>query len=322
MRMHVGRLNQDQTLPLLIEPPVTDISLEDFLASLVEQREWIWSQCRIWGGVLWRGFPGRGSDGFQQIARALTEGLRAYVEGQSPRTKVSKDVYTSTEYPARFRISLHQELSYAKHPPAVIVFGCETAAETGGETPIADARQVFQKLDPDVRRRFQERGVLYVKQMHAETSGMGKSWMDHFESSNRNDVEAYLRANDVEFRWLPHGGLRTESRRPAVIQHPATREWIWFNQANLWHVSNLEPAHRDQMLRTFGVENLPTHAFYGDGSPIPDEDIAVVNRTLWEQAMIFPWKEGDVLLLDNYLVAHGRNAYTGPRRILVAMGDA
>jgi hypothetical protein len=27
-----------------------------------------------------------------------------------------------------------------------------------------------------------------------------------------------------------------------------------------------------------------------------------------------------VLVLDNHLVAHGRNAYSGPRKILVAMG--
>jgi hypothetical protein len=32
-----------------------------------------------------------------------------------------------------------------------------------------------------------------------------------------------------------------------------------------------------------------------------------------------PWKQRDVLLLDNVLVAHGRRSFKGPRNILVAM---
>jgi alpha-ketoglutarate-dependent taurine dioxygenase len=41
---------------------------------------------------------------------------------------------------------------------------------------------------------------------------------------------------------------------------------------------------------------------------------------MWDNAISFRWERGDVLLLDNYLVAHGRNPYEGPRKILVAMG--
>ena len=32
-------------------------------------------------------------------------------------------------------------------------------------------------------------------------------------------------------------------------------------------------------------------------------------------------QEGDILMLDNMLSAHGRNPYTGPRKILVTMGE-
>jgi alpha-ketoglutarate-dependent taurine dioxygenase len=33
------------------------------------------------------------------------------------------------------------------------------------------------------------------------------------------------------------------------------------------------------------------------------------------------WQVGDVLLIDNVAVAHGRRPFTGDRRILVAMSD-
>ena len=40
-----------------------------------------------------------------------------------------------------------------------------------------------------------------------------------------------------------------------------------------------------------------------------------------EQAVAFPWERGDILMLDNMLVAHGRKPFTGPRKILVGMAE-
>lgn len=311
----------DQALPMVARPSEGDANSHASLCDWIrEHRSELDAKRLHHGAVLFRGWAVHSTDQFSDVASAVTSELKPYVEGQSPRTKLTKDVYTSTEFPARFRITLHNELSYALNPPAVIIFGCEIPAHSGGETPIVDCRLAYQSLDPAVRDRFGEKGVLYVKHMHGQTSGMGKSWMAHFETSDRLEVETYLRDNDVSFTWLADGTLRTEARRPGVRQHPVTGEWIWFNQSNLWHVGNLEPTHREQMLRTFGEDRLPTHARYGDGTEISLSDLQHVQDVLWGTAVIFPWQAGDVLVLDNYLVAHGRMPFEGPRRILVAMG--
>jgi alpha-ketoglutarate-dependent taurine dioxygenase len=69
------------------------------------------------------------------------------------------------------------------------------------------------------------------------------------------------------------------------------------------------------------VENLPYNTFYGDGSEIPDEVIAHLMTAYDSQTVKFGWQAGDLLLLDNMLVAHGRSRFTGERKILTAMGD-
>lgn len=156
--------------------------------------------------------------------------------------------------------------------------------------------------------------------MHGEERGLGKSRSQHFETDDRMIVEEYLIENDIDFEWTPEHTLRTSSTRPATMTHPVTGEKLWFNQANLWHVTNVDERYRTHLLQRCGEDNLPTHAYYGDGLPIAAEELERVHNVLWDHAVDFPWQQGDVLILDNYLVAHGRMPFKPPRKILVAMG--
>lgn len=308
-------------LPLIVEPHEVGTTSSEGLADFISDNlDWLNDMLHHHGGVLFRGFSLHEVEEFQQVSRAAVPQLQPYVEGQSPRTKVADNVYTSTEFPPQYRITLHNELSYTKSPPTRIVFHCHVQPNDRGETPIVDCRKVYQLVDARIRDQFERLGVKYVKNMHGDARGLGKSWMDHFETSDRLQVEAYLHENDIEFAWLDNGTLRTWAIRPGVQRHPVTGEMHWFNQANLWHVTNLDERHRKPLLERCGIDNLPTHAYYGDGSPIDTQDLDHVRQVLWDESVFFPWLQGDVLVLDNHLVAHGRNAYTGPRKILVAMG--
>ncbi len=181
-----------------------------------------------------------------------------------------------------------------------------------------DCRRVLEALDPEIRDRFEREGVRYVKTMHGG-GGFGKSWQGHFETEDRDEVERYLREAGVEFEWRPDGGLRTAQVRPAVVEHPDTGERLWFNQADLWHYTDLGARGRT-LMRTLGEDGLPTNAYYGDGEPIPPDVLDAVRRTRWERSVSFSWEPGDFLIVDNFLLAHGRRAFGGDRRILVAMG--
>lgn len=207
----------------------------------------------------------------------------------------------------------------AADPPQRLFFCCLVAPEKDGETPIVDCRKILGKLNPEVVDRFARLGVSYVKNMHGRQSGIGKSWQAHFETQDREVAEEHLQSADIEYEWRDDGSLWTRRLRPALREHPVTGEAVWHNQADLWHISNNPASTQVQLLKHFGEERLPINAYFGDGSTISAVDLDHVREMMWREASVFPWQVGDLLILDNYLVAHGRMHFAGPRKIVVTM---
>jgi alpha-ketoglutarate-dependent taurine dioxygenase len=273
------------------------------------------------GAVLLRGFDIDTAEQFRKVAAAVRPDLMNYVGGDSPRSAVGDQVYTSTEFPPNMEIGLHNELSYSRSWPEQVFFCCLVAAPSGGETHIADGRRVLAELDSEVRNRFSENGVIYRQHLRDDSvSGPGKSWQTSFETTDRAEVEHICSDQDMEFRWTDRG-LRTSLRNPGVLTHPVTGEVCWFNQADLWHASfdTVKAQESRSAPEAPDQEPLGSHACYGDGSEIPIEDLRAVRAACTKSEVLFPWQAGDLLILDNILAMHGRKPFAGERRVLVAM---
>jgi alpha-ketoglutarate-dependent taurine dioxygenase len=243
----------------------------------------------------------------------------AYVHGNSPRTKVGSNVYTSTEYPQEFTISMHNEMSYAHAWPTRLAFFCQVQPGGGGATPVLDAALWLRSLDPEVAEAFAG-GVRYVQNLH-DGYGLGKSWQDTFETTSREEVEAFLRGAGAEWQWKTDGSLRVVSLRPATTRHPVTGDEVWFNQADQWHPAGLGDDTAAALAEILPPEDLPQNVTFADGSPIPAAYVEQIRDRGLDNAVNVDWHTGDLLLIDNVLLAHGRRPYTGSRRILVAMSD-
>ena len=67
------------------------------------------------------------------------------------------------------------------------------------------------------------------------------------------------------------------------------------------------------------------HTRYGDGTEIPREIITYLRNMMWSHAVGFDWKEGDLLVIDNYCVMHGRRGYVDTpeqrRKMYIALTD-
>jgi hypothetical protein len=98
---------------------------------------------------------------------------------------------------------------------------------------------------------------------------------------------------------------------------------VWFNHATFFHVSTLDARLRQTLLQQYeNDEDLPTNTYYGDGTPIEPEVLDLLRGAYRKETVLFPWKRGDLLLLDNMLAAHGRTSYKGERSILVGMSES
>jgi len=301
--------------PLVLEPVVKGIDAAEWGRN---ERERLLGELEQHGAILLRGFRIETASEFDALARAITPELLDYRERSSPRQLISKGVYTSTDHPAEQHIHFHNEQSYTQDWPMKLWFFCQQPAVTGGATPIADGRKVLQLLDADLRERFLEKGVMYVRNYG---DGIGLPWHEAFQTTNRRDVEEYCSERSIVCEWKSDDRLRTKQIFRAIVAHPKTKEPVWFEHTAFFHISSLESSVRETLLREFDEEDLPFNTYYGDGSVIEVSVLDQIRQAYREAACVFSWQKGDVLLIDNMLVSHAREPFTPPRKILVAMAD-
>ncbi|MDB1090335.1 TauD/TfdA family dioxygenase [Streptomyces sp. ACA25] len=269
--------------------------------------------------LVFRGF-GIGPEELEPLMHALLPNRLAYVHGNSPRTKVGDNVYTSTEYPAELTISMHNELSYASQWPERLLFYCQQPPDSGGATPVVDGGRWLAALDREVREAFAQ-GVRYTQNLHGGF-GFGRSWQDTFETSDPAEVERILSTGASQVEWKSDGGLRVTQLRPSTARHPVTGEEVWFNQADQWHLSALDGDTARAMREILPENEIPQSVTFADGTPIPDGHITQIRDRGLAEAVDVDWCQGDLMVIDNVLVGHGRRPFSGPRRILVAMSGA
>lgn len=308
-------LGEGKDLPLILEPAAGHIDLAEWVRANRSQLE---QKLYRHGGFLYRGFGLESAADFERVASAICAELYADY-GDLPKGDAKCKVYTSTWYPDDKAILYHQESSHFTNWPRKINFFCLIVAREGGCSPVVDCRLVYRGLDPKVRQLFEEKGLKYVRNF---MPGIDVPWQTFFHTEDKNAVEEHCRRNRLECEWT-HGGecLRLNQYCRAVARHYATGEKIFFNQVQLHHTFCLDPDTRNSLLSMLSAEDLPRQCYFGDGSEISSVIMDHVGETYEKYAVRFQWQKGDMVTLDNMLVAHARDPFVGPRKILVALGD-
>ncbi|MGW0631823.1 TauD/TfdA family dioxygenase [Streptomyces sp. NPDC002758] len=270
------------------------------------------------GSLLIRGLRLCDADRAGAILHRLAPALMTDKEAFAPRQTYTPGVYSSAVWPPNQPMCMHHELSYALQPPGLMLFACLTAPSTGGATAVADAATVLEALPTELVQRFEQEGWLLTRTYNDE---IGAPYAEAFGTDDRSAIEEYCRTAAIEFAWQPDGSLRTRQRRPAVTVHPVTGRRCWFNQIAFLNEWTIEPEIREYLIEVYGAESLPFNTRYGGGDPIGPDVIQLLNDTYTAHTAREPWKAGDLMIVDNVRTAHSREAFQGPREVLVAMAE-
>jgi alpha-ketoglutarate-dependent taurine dioxygenase len=276
-----------------------------------------------YGVVYFRGF-GLDSHGFEAVADVIAPTRIPYGGGVSPRRYVHGSVFTANDAPGPLPVVQHHELSYHGSTPRYVFFYCDLPSETGGATPTSDGRRygrTMEELFPRVMDELEEKGVVFIRNYTATNF---KSWEETWQTKDRAELEAKLRANDTELEWLADDWLRTKQRRRAIVHDPVTGQRILYASINIWGRGFVERINKVYQLPMPDEDVMvqPFATIFGDGSTIPSEFVLRMDEIYDQQKVVIPYQPRDFMIINNVIAAHGKTPWTGAeRRVFVTMRE-
>src|SRR5258706_13471409 len=109
MQIECSQWDATKDMPVVVSPRPKAVDLGSWIR---DNTPWVDEKLLKHGALLFRGFDLRSEADFDALVPALWNETMAYLEGATPRTKLTDRIYTSTEFGPSHMIALHNELSY------------------------------------------------------------------------------------------------------------------------------------------------------------------------------------------------------------------
>jgi alpha-ketoglutarate-dependent taurine dioxygenase len=273
------------------------------------------------GAVVLRGF-GFTKESFTTFSDVCCAGgFSAYVgggfrfRGLDRESKGANGTLLSTTGSTQsFGIPLHGEMYYQAERPDMLWFFCEHAPARKGQTTVADGHALFERLSSESQALLQSRQLLYVRELSAA------DWSTTFQTTDVGELERICQRNGMTLDVQPDGGIRTEYLSPPV-QNVGGRPVYINNAQMLWEFEAGFNLGLAKGLLGDDVKHLPLVVRLDDGSPLPEgvmKDVAEAGEACTVE---ITWQKGDVVMVDNRRILHGRRKTGGEQRqILVRLG--
>lgn len=297
-------------------PHIIRAERETLPAFIKSHKRGITRQVDTVGAVLFRGFNIDSAEKLDEVVVAYGEPGFTYENSLSNavRINLTPRVFTANEAPPDVTIFMHHEMAQTPIYPSKLFFGCLLAPESGGATPICRSDWVLDRLkteQPELVKAFRDKGVIYTNIMPAEPdpkSGQGRSWKDTLSVTTKKSAEARLKELGYDWKWQADNALKVTTPRLEAIREIGNGDESFFNQ--------LIAAFRGWK----DERNDPRKSVrHGDGTDI---DVEALNRAIEiadELTYDLNWEAGDVVLIDNFRVMHGRKPYTGQRKVVASL---
>lgn len=264
------------------------------------------------GAILFRGFAPCDED-FERFSARFSSG---FIDHRYAAQLVGFEHRAVNVDPTVYHVSAgceaiphHAEDAGLPDRPDTLFFHCVRPAAQGGRTLLCDGNQVLRHLEVEDRRLF-ETPVVYTQYFS------GEAWNYIFECRSQGDADHALsgfarqcreRGWSLDWDFIKHEQLddclRFSLTAPAITSEfyrdaESFSNWLFVTQGGF----------------QYGDRVIWDHPRFSDGSDVPQDTIDHVYKTVESLELPLDWLPGDVLMVDNARMMHGREQIGDPDR--------
>lgn len=205
-------------------------------------------------------------------------------------------------------IGLHIENGNTPKCPDVVAFFARRAAFEGSQTTICDGVQVYQAFDDRLKQRWSQK--MTVTRTLPEVL-----WKRYLA----NEHPALTSPDQVRFEHV----LQFKAAIP-------NQDFVLNDDGSLVYSLTLDPVRKSNLAAVTGFANAvlgPSHNYqpprytFADGSEVTPDEIEALRAIAEPFTTEINWQDGDVAVLDNTRILHGRRAIKDPtRELYIGMG--
>lgn len=314
------------TCPLLVDAAKLGSALEGRTENdyFIAEKARIIEQLQQHGAILFRNFDlMKDPAGFRTFFESLqlnpcldpihTSGLREMTEKKDAVYEAVNKASLAQHF-----VGLHNESTFVKTATFGAFVCFQPATEGGGEFLVADGAKIINDMDKDVLKRIYERKVR-ISVSNLDLNFVDAVPFDDMKSSMKDSLQDLILKvvapkfdMDLEMVYGADGSnpnrlQAIEHQQSPINRHPVTNQPVWF--CNIHNHSRYLRDRRPCTVPEVGM----TDVYFGDLSRIPPEDVEHINAVCERNIVPIMMEKGDVVLLDNYRVLHGRKTFKGSR---------
>ena len=260
------------------------------------------------GVLLFRDFN-INTDKFEQFTNLFGTEFMHYIGGAQVRkiinengdkTISSVNFYTDSDKQQKrtFKLPLHGEMFYTKSRPTLLWFYCVAPPLKDGETTVCDGVQVYQELSEATKNLFKTKRIKYIRHY------ANGEWQGRFQTDDLSELAKFCQESDLHLKIdKDTQAITTEYVYPAIVK---TR---WGGQEAFLN-SILIVEWQEAAGKTDSIVRLE------DNSRIPDDVLLELQEVTERLTYLISWQRGDILMIDNTRMLHGRRAFSDQQREL------
>ncbi len=268
--------------------------------------EQVKSHYREHGAVLLRNFD-IDADTFEAFTNQFSDdymdnqgsgSLRETINKKGDGTIQSVSYAVGRKTQLNFGLPLHADRSYIADQPELMWFYCVRPADSEGETTLCDGVRLCEEFSPATRELFTTTDIKYLRHY---PSG---DWQKLYHTDDVDEVRRLCEINELELEFSEDDTMHTVYTTRAITKSKYGNHDTFNNSILIvqWQEDDLD--------RKVSFVRM------ADGSRIPDEVLADVRRAADKVTYAVSWQPGDLVMIDNTRLLHGRNQFADPERTI------